>query len=86
MLNRNGAALLGTAATLVIGRRAPKKRVIASEILHGFHMPPLETLPPLQLSWLNRFWMIVLRGYLIVAVVLVVVRVVQVATSSGAEH
>jgi hypothetical protein len=43
-------------------------------------------LPPLQLSWLNRFWMIVLRGYLIVAVVLVVVRVVQVATSSGAEH
>jgi Mn2+/Fe2+ NRAMP family transporter len=81
-----GAALLGTAAALVIGRRAPKTRVITSETLHGFHMPPLETLPPLQLSWLNRFWMIVLRGYLIVAVVLVVVRVLQVATSSGAEH
>jgi Mn2+/Fe2+ NRAMP family transporter len=80
------AALLGTAAALVIGRRAPETRVITSEILHGFHMPPLETLPPLRLSWMNRFWMIVLRGYLIVAMVLVVVRVVQVATSTGAQH
>jgi Mn2+/Fe2+ NRAMP family transporter len=78
-----GLALLGTAATLVIDRRSGPRAVVTPEVLHGYHMPSLETLPPLQLSRLNRFWMIVLRGYLIVAVILVVVRVVQVATSSN---
>jgi Mn2+/Fe2+ NRAMP family transporter len=76
-----GLAFLGTVATLVIGRPSGPSAVVTPEILHRYHMPPLETLPPLQLSRLNRFWMIVLRGYLIVAVILVVVRVVQVATS-----
>ncbi|HEY0800030.1 MAG TPA: divalent metal cation transporter, partial [Steroidobacteraceae bacterium] len=79
-----GAAVLGTVAAVVFGRnRGPKLPPVTPELLLGFHMPPLDTLPPLQLSWMNRLWMIVLRGYLIVAVVLVVVRVVQVATSSG---
>jgi hypothetical protein len=77
-----GAALLGTAVSLVVGRaRGAKKRGVTPEILHGFRMAPLEMLPPLELSSMNRFWMVVLRGYLIVAVVLVVVRVVQVANT-----
>ncbi|MDP9089732.1 MAG: divalent metal cation transporter [Pseudomonadota bacterium] len=79
-----GAALFGTAVALLIGRgEVPTKRGVSAEILHGFQMPPLKNLPPLELSKMNRFWMVVLRGYLIVAVVLVVVRVVQVAASSG---
>jgi len=74
-----GLALLGTVTAFVIGRRSGPREAATPEVLHRFHMPRLETLPPLQLSLMNRFWMIVLRGYLIVAVILVVVRVVQVA-------
>jgi len=45
-----------------------------------WYMPPLETLEPAKLTLLNRMWMIVLRGYLIGACGLVIVRVVQLAT------
>jgi len=48
-----------------------------------WQMAPLETLPRLVLTPMNRLWLIVLRGYLIVAVALVVVRVVQIALSHG---
>jgi Mn2+/Fe2+ NRAMP family transporter len=78
-----GLAFLGAVAALVAGRRTPPRPASAPETLNSYRMPPLETLPPLRLSRLNRCWMIVLRGYLIVAVILVVVRVVQVATSSN---
>jgi Mn2+/Fe2+ NRAMP family transporter len=44
-----------------------------------WRMPPLDKLPPAELSLLNRIWMIVLRGYLIVAAGLVLVRIVQLA-------
>jgi Mn2+/Fe2+ NRAMP family transporter len=77
-----GLAVVGTLAALVMGRSASREPV-TTEALHGYHMSPLETLPPLKLSPLNRFWMIVLRGYLIAAVILVVVRVVQVARGSS---
>jgi hypothetical protein len=40
-------------------------------------MPPLHTLPPSQITLSKRIWMLVLRGYLVVAVGMVVVRVVQ---------
>jgi hypothetical protein len=40
-------------------------------------MPPLDQLPPPNLTLTNRIWMGVLRGYLIVAVGLVVVKIVQ---------
>jgi Mn2+/Fe2+ NRAMP family transporter len=43
-----------------------------------WQMPPLETLPPMVLTPLNRLWLIVLRGYLVLAVGLVVVRVAQI--------
>jgi NRAMP (natural resistance-associated macrophage protein)-like metal ion transporter len=49
----------------------------------AWQMPPLEALPRLVLTPMNRLWLIVLRGYLIVAVALVVVRVVQIALSHG---
>jgi len=42
-----------------------------------WRMPPLDQLPPSNLTLTKRIWMGVLRGYLIVAVGLVVVKVVQ---------
>ncbi len=42
-----------------------------------WRMPPLHTLPPSQITLSKRIWMLVLRGYLVVAVGMVVVRVVQ---------
>lgn len=42
-------------------------------------MPPLDELPPPNLTLSKRVWMSVLRGYLLLAVGLVVVKVVQMA-------
>jgi Mn2+/Fe2+ NRAMP family transporter len=44
-----------------------------------WRMPRLDTLPPASLSLSKRIWMIVLRAYLVAAVALVAVKVVQVA-------
>ncbi|MEA2769410.1 MAG: hypothetical protein QOD93_2372, partial [Acetobacteraceae bacterium] len=46
----------------------------------NWRMPPLSALPPPNLSLAKRVWMGVLRGYLVVAVVLVAVKVIQVAS------
>jgi hypothetical protein len=40
-------------------------------------MPPLHTLPPARLTVLSRTWLIVLRGYLIIAAGLVLVRIAE---------
>jgi Mn2+/Fe2+ NRAMP family transporter len=45
-----------------------------------WRMPPLDQLPPARLTTRNRVWLIVLRGYLIVAAGLVLIRIVQLAT------
>jgi Mn2+/Fe2+ NRAMP family transporter len=44
-----------------------------------WRMPPLGELPPARLTTLSRIWLIVLRGYLVVAAGLVLVRIVQLA-------
>ncbi len=44
-----------------------------------WQMPPLAELPALRMTALTRLWMIVLRGYLVVAAGLVLVRIVQLA-------
>jgi len=49
----------------------------------SWRMPPLSELPRNLLTPLNRFWLIVLRAYLVVAVVLVVFRVTQIALHQG---
>jgi Mn2+/Fe2+ NRAMP family transporter len=48
--------------------------------LNSWRMPPLDQLPAARLSRLSRIWMIVLRGYLIVAAGLVLLRIIQLAT------
>ncbi|GAC1354187.1 MAG: hypothetical protein NVSMB43_27490 [Pseudarthrobacter sp.] len=44
-----------------------------------WRMPPLDALAPPNLSLSKRVWMGVLRAYLVAAVILVAVKVVQVA-------
>ncbi|HEY6259497.1 MAG TPA: divalent metal cation transporter, partial [Xanthobacteraceae bacterium] len=48
-----------------------------------WRMPPLGELPPARLTNLNRIWLIVLRGYLIVAAGLVLARIVQLAVAGA---
>jgi hypothetical protein len=48
-----------------------------------WRMPPLAQLPPRQLTTLNRVWLVVLRGYLIVAAGLVLARIVTLAASGA---
>jgi NRAMP (natural resistance-associated macrophage protein)-like metal ion transporter len=50
---------------------------------NNWRMPPLEQLSPARLSLASRIWMIVLRGYLIVAGGLVLVRIFQLATAGA---
>jgi NRAMP (natural resistance-associated macrophage protein)-like metal ion transporter len=45
-----------------------------------WRMPPLRELPPLRMTPLTRIWMVVLRGYLVVAGGLVLVRIIELAT------
>jgi hypothetical protein len=48
-----------------------------------WRMPPLHELPPARLTTLSRIWLIVLRGYLVVAAGLVLVRILQLATTGA---
>jgi hypothetical protein len=43
-------------------------------------MPPLDLLPRAELTLLSRTWLVVLRGYLVVAGGLVLVRIAQLLT------
>ncbi|WP_322039432.1 NRAMP family divalent metal transporter [Burkholderia diffusa] len=71
-------AIAGYLATVLIRRN---KRVVEPGIDRAlratWRMPPLETLEPQNMTVATRVWMAVLRGYLVVAVGLVIVKVVQ---------
>jgi hypothetical protein len=49
------------------------------DVREAWRMPPLDELPPPRLTLATRVWMGALRGYLVLAVALVVVKVVQLA-------
>ncbi|WCM22419.1 divalent metal cation transporter [Paraburkholderia bryophila] len=79
-------AVVGYAATLVVRKRRldstngmarETEPTYAKGARDTWRMPPLEDLPAPQLTMSKRVWMGVLRGYLIVAVALVIVKVVQ---------
>ncbi|MFM0644108.1 divalent metal cation transporter [Paraburkholderia bryophila] len=79
-------AVAGYVATLVVRKRRldsangmarETEPVYAKGARDTWRMPPLEDLPAPQLTMSKRVWMGVLRGYLIVAVALVIVKVVQ---------
>lgn len=77
------AVLVSVAARLVDLRRSGKLQMktafIAADRL-TWRMPPLAQLPPMQLTVLDQTWLIVLRGYLVVAAGLVLVRIVLLVT------
>jgi len=85
-----GGTLLGIAgfAVITLLRRSHGEPMTGNNRIHPdqaralratWRMPPLDALPPSNLSLSKRVWMAVLRAYLVAAVVLVAVKVVQVA-------
>jgi hypothetical protein len=48
----------------------------------NWRMPALETLTPARLSLSNRMWMLVLRGYLVIAAGLLIIKIVVLAVAS----
>ena len=82
-----GGSIAGLLMTVIA--RAMRRNPAASKTLEDlsaretWRMPPLAELPPARLTTLNRIWLIVLRGYLVVAGGLVLTRIVQLALGSG---
>jgi len=59
--------------------QAANDATFTQQMMHAWRMPPLGKLKPLVLSRRNRIWMGVLRGYLVVAMGMVIFKVVQLA-------
>ncbi|AIO65396.1 NRAMP family divalent metal transporter [Burkholderia oklahomensis] len=77
-------AVVGLAATLVLRKRAGGANGAADagldrSLRDTWRMPPLDALPAPRITLSTRIWMGVLRGYLVLAVGLVIVKVVQMA-------
>jgi hypothetical protein len=79
-----GTLIAGATATAVLSRRPGRVERIDRTGRAIWRMPPLPELPPARMTPLTRIWMIVLRGYLIVAGGLVLVRIVQLALGGNA--
>jgi hypothetical protein len=73
------ALALSLSARMIDTRRGPRisepVRFTAADRL-TWRMPPLDELPPARLTALDRTWLVVLRGYLVVAAGLVLVRII----------
>jgi len=83
-----GTALgvVATAATRLFDLFRPDPHRVARPIPRDpqtWRMPPLAHLPPARLSLPSRIWLVVLRGYLMVAGGLVLLRIVQLATTGA---
>ena len=84
-----GALLTVGAKMFELSRRpsaagaTPKRAKRKVDVYDDWRMPPLSELPPVRLSVLSRVWMIVLRGYLLVAGGLVLVRIFQLAIAGA---
>ncbi|CAN0625525.1 Natural resistance-associated macrophage protein [Burkholderia multivorans] len=71
-------AIVGYVAMLLLRRgKASAEPVVDRSLRDTWRMPPLDTLQPQNMTLATRIWMGVLRGYLVIAVGLVVVKVVQ---------
>jgi len=74
------AALIVAGVTLLLGKRAADAEPVPDRALRpGWRMPPLQQLAPNRITGATRVWMLVLRGYLLVAVGMVLFRLVQLA-------
>jgi hypothetical protein len=76
-------AIVGCAVTVSIRRlrhepaKAAAVQAYPKDARNTWRMPPLDQLPPPNLTLAKRVWMGVLRGYLLLAVGLVIVKVIQ---------
>ncbi|MFS8047584.1 NRAMP family divalent metal transporter [Rhizobium sp. BR 314] len=78
-----GLIVAGVLKSRSVDRGEIRQLVKDRSLRPTWRMPPLSALEPIQFSLSRRVWMIVLRGYLVVAVGMVLVRVVQLALSQG---
>jgi Mn2+/Fe2+ NRAMP family transporter len=86
LVGGSAVAFVTTACVKVFERRREPvsvEPVVERVRRDTWRMPPLAELPPARLTLLNRVWLIVLRGYLVVAGGLVLLRIVQLATAGG---
>jgi NRAMP (natural resistance-associated macrophage protein)-like metal ion transporter len=74
---RARGAVDAAAADAVAAAVLPRAGTAATLERSTWRMPPLEQLPAATLTLGTRVWMGVLRGYLVIAVLLVIVKVVQ---------
>jgi hypothetical protein len=63
------------------GLKAENKTTFTAADRATWRMPPLDQLPPARLTVLDRTWLIVLRGYLVIAGGLMIVRMVLLVTT-----
>lgn len=83
------AGFIAAAATLAFSRNGHDAVAAASEDLGSaanrdtWRMPPLASLPPMELSLAAKTWMGALRLYLVVAVCLVAFRIAMLAAGAG---
>jgi hypothetical protein len=76
------ATVVAWMATAWIRRlRGVVTEAIDESLRPTWRMPPLDQLPAAQLSPLRRLWMGVLRGYLVIAAGLVLVRIAQLVSA-----
>ena len=74
------AALIVAGITLLLGKRGANAEPALDRALRpGWRMRPLQQLAPSRITGATRVWMLVLRGYLLVAVGMVLFRIVQLA-------
>jgi Mn2+/Fe2+ NRAMP family transporter len=81
-----GVGIVGAAIVMLLRQRgrtpAAPRLLVAGAVRPAratWRMPPLDELPPPTLSLAKKVWMGVLRGYLLIAVVMVAIKVVQAA-------
>ena len=89
-----GGSVVGLVAALGVSLAQRRLRTLEPENIGSisravsvandrWRMPPLDQLPPARLSLASRIWMIVLRGYLVIAGGLVLFRIFQLATGGA---
>jgi NRAMP (natural resistance-associated macrophage protein)-like metal ion transporter len=83
LLGGGMAFTLAIAAVLLVVRREDQRVWTDAFGRMIWRMPPLDHLPPAQLTPLTRIWLTVLRGYLIIAGGLVFWRILELALLTG---
>ncbi|SKA30954.1 Mn2+ and Fe2+ transporters of the NRAMP family [Enhydrobacter aerosaccus] len=74
-------AVVAALAFVISRRRSGAEEAVDRSLQASWRMPALDTLPPARLTPATRFWMAVLRAYLVLAGGLVLIRIIHLAIS-----